>query len=99
MTYWKMSGRYAPVLESGQRRSHGIPLPKCVDEETLWVQLRRYTEPQVCPHGHAIPVGEPVVEIAPIWNPGRRIPTKRYCMQHAPVPHIQLLAFKPKGKR
>lgn len=102
MTYWQMSGRkgIAPVLEPGQHwRSHGIALPKRSDEETQWVQLRRYSTTQTCPHGHPIPVNEPVVEIAPIWNPGGRVPTKRFCLLHAPIPEIKLLGFKPKGRR
>lgn len=102
MTYWTMAGRKgcAPVLEPPQhRRSYGIALPKRGDEETQWVQLRRYAVPQVCPHGHPIPPNEPVVEISPIWNPGSRVPTKRFCLNHAPVPQIKLLGFRPRKGR
>lgn len=100
MTYWQMNGKIASVNEAvspqrNPRRTYGIPFSS--NGVIQFVALSRINRPEKCEHGHPIAVSELLVEVSSFDS--HQADPKKYCLQHAPVPHIKLLAFKPKGRR
>lgn len=100
MTYWQMNGKIASVNEAispnvNRRFTYGIVFPS--NGTLQFVALCRINRPERCEHGHAIAASELLVEVSPFES--HQAAPRKFCLQHAPIPHVKLLAFKPKGRR